>query len=338
MGLWAAGILVALALAGQAAVGWALAPADPDDPSTQVVEVPRGATVRQIAATLERRGIIRSALAMRLYVRARGDGGRIQAGEYALGPAMPLERIVDKLVRGEVVTYPVTVPEGYTVRQIRNLLVEAGFADAGRLDALLAEVVDGRPALAAEFPFLPEVEGRPEPLEGYLFPDTYRFPRGTPERDILRAMLARFAAELTPAVRARLDELGWTLDQAVTLASIIEREARVAEERPVISGVYHNRLRIGMKLDADPTVLYALGNPDRPLLFADLEVESPYNTYRNAGLPPGPIANPGAASLQAALYPADVPYLYFVAREDGTHVFARTYREHLNNLAKVRPR
>lgn len=335
---WAVALILAAAIAARMTMVWALSPVDPSSTDTQVVEIPRGATVRQIAEDLERRGLIQNAWAMLLFLRHRGDGARLQAGEYALSPAMSLEDIVEKLMRGEVITYPITIPEGYTVRQVRDLLVARGWADPERLDALLGAVQDGRPALAAEFPFLPEVAGRPDPLEGYLFPDTYRFPRGVTEKEILRAMLARFALEVTPEVGVRLAELGWTVDQAVILASIIEKEARLAEERPIISGVYHNRLRIGMKLDADPTVLYALGNPDQPLLLRDLDLASPYNTYRNAGLPPGPIANPGAASLQAALYPAEVPYFFFVARPDGSHVFARTYQEHLRNLANLRPR
>src|SRR5690606_4796977 len=189
-------------------------------------------------------------------------------------------------------------------------------------------------AAAESWPYLPEGVALQEPLEGYLFPDTYVFTRTTTEKHLIAGMLDGFQRALERALGdeglQRAEDLGLTVHEVVTMASIIEREAQVAAERPLIAAVYHNRLRIGMKLDADPTVLYALGRTDGRLLYEDLEVDSPYNTYRNPGLPPGPIASPGEAAIRAALHPADVDYLFFVAKGDGSgeHLFARTYEEH----------
>ena len=181
-------------------------------------------------------------------------------------------------------------------------------------------------------------DGEATDLEGYLFPETYRFAEGLAPADILREMVVRYQAYWTPERRARLDSLSLDERGLVTLASIVEEEARVGEERPIIAGVYTNRLEIGMLLQADPTVQYALGEPKARLLFADIDrvADDPYNTYTHPGLPPGPIASPGASSLDAALYPADVPYLFFVARPDGSHEFTRTNREHVNARNRIR--
>lgn len=343
LGVVVVGLATVLVGAVAAGAGWlhyrrALEPVSPGSPEQVVVWIAPGSSTRQIGELLKERGLIRDERAWRLYLRLTGQGARLQAGEYALGPALSLPEIVERILRGQVITYPLTIPEGLTVAQVRDLLVTQGWARPEVLDALLADVAAGRSPLAAEFPFLLLAQGLEQPLEGYLFPDTYRFPRTATEEDVIRAMLRRFQQFLTAEVQARAEELGMTLHQAVTLASIIEREAQVDEERPIISGVYHNRLRVGMKLDADPTLLYALGNPPRPLLDRDKEMDSPYNTYRFAGLPPGPICNPGEQSLRAALYPADVPYFYFVARNDGTHAFARTLQEHVQNARRYQPR
>jgi UPF0755 protein len=173
-------------------------------------------------------------------------------------------------------------------------------------------------------------------LEGYLFPDTYTFAKGTSARAVVRTMLDRFEAVWRDDWTARLAVLGITRHEAVTMASLVEKEARIADERPTIAAVYWNRVRVGMRLQADPTVQYALPEHVDRLLFVHLEVDSPYNTYRYDGLPPGPIASPGASSLAAALHPADVPYLFFVAHPDGHHEFRRTFQEHQQAIAMVR--
>jgi len=299
-----------------------LGPLEPGSDRTVVLTVPPGASSREVADLLEHEGIIRDRLFFRLLLRIRREDSHIKAGEYRLGPGMSALELASRLLRGEVVQYPVTIPEGLTVQQVIKLLVDRGWGDPEVFRALLRDP-SLRPTSVPEDPRLRE------PLEGYLFPDTYLFARGVSERQILRAMLNRMEAVLTQELRERALELGMEIHQVVTLASIIEREAVVAEERAVISAVFHNRLRLNMKLDACPTVRYALDKPSRePLLLRDLEVDSPYNTYRHPGLPPGPIANPGKASLLAALYPAEVKYLYFVSRNDGTHVFSHTLAEH----------
>ncbi|MCL6450308.1 MAG: endolytic transglycosylase MltG [Acetobacteraceae bacterium] len=292
--------------------------------ASKVIEFGTGATTAEIARRLEGEGIIKSAWAFRALARYRGLDGRLMAGEYRLSPALSPSAILGMLARGQVVTYQVTVPEGLTVAEVAALLEKRGFADS-------AEFLEA----ARDVSFLPPDlrEGRQEalllePLEGCLFPDTYRLSHSMKPADIVRLMVRRTVQVLEP-YRPRAAELRLSLHQVLTLASIIEKEARVAEERALISSVYHNRLRLGMKLDACPTVRYALPGHPASLTFADLQVPSPYNTYLNPGLPPGPIAAPGEACVRAALYPADTAYLYFVARNDGTHVFSRTYAEHL---------
>lgn len=314
-------VLVLAALAGH----YLLAPMPPGDPV--IVEIPAGAGARQIGAILQRAGVVRQGLAFSWMVRLHGYDLQLQAGEYRMVPGTPVSRVIEQLLRGEVVTHPLTIPEGLTVAQIAGLVEESGLGEREKFLAAARNAVLIRA-------FLPGgAQGR-EPLEGYLFPDTYRFSRKATEEVMVRTMLNRFAQVFAEEWRSRAAELGFTVHQVATLASIIEREARVAQERPIISGVFHNRLRVGMKLQADPTVLYALGRTTGIVLYRDLEVDSPFNTYRHAGLPPGPIANFGVDALRAALFPAAVPYFYFVARNDGTHAFAETYRQHRANIAR----
>ncbi len=306
-----------------------LRPADTGSTETVVVEVRSGSTSADIAEDLARKGLIRSAAAFRMLARYRGLDGRLQAGEYRLSASMEPGEILEKMARGEVVTYTFTIPEGYTVEEIARKLAAEGFVD--REEFLRVAREEGlRPE------FVPKDVELKEPLEGYLFPETYQVTKGAGEKEIIRIMVERFQAIFKPEYGRRAQELGLTVHQVVTLASIIEEEAMVDEERPLISAVYHNRLRIGMKLDADPTLKYVLTDGPRPLTDADKGMDSPYNTYRFGGLPPGPISNPGEASIRAALYPAEVDYLYFVSKNDGTHQFSKTYREHLRNVARYR--
>lgn len=303
-----------------------------------VISIPSGASTSQIGAILQRTGLIKHQGVFRLLARVRNADGRLKAGEYELSPGLSVEEILRKLERGEVATRAFTIPEGLTVEEIAAILAARGFGDR---DAILRTMDD--PALTREL--LAEAglaaaaaaltaPGILHPLEGYLFPDTYRVAPDTPPRDLIAMMLKRFRKAYTPAMAERARAQGLSLHQVVTLASIVEEEAAAPRERPLIAGVYWNRLKDGMKLDADPTVRYALGKRTEPLLLADLDVSSPYNTYRRIGLPPGPIAAPGLASLLAALYPAEVPHLYFVARQDGTHAFSRTLAEHLKNVRR----
>lgn len=309
-------------------------PMEPGSRREVIVDIPPGATTAEIGAILAEHGLIKSQGVFRVLARLARRDGRLKAGEYRLSPGMSLAAILDKLERGEVVSRTVTVPEGLTAEEIARLLESRGYAareealSAFRDAAVLEEVFGAAPPGSDG----PDVR---YPLEGYLFPDTYRFTGHPSARELAVMMVRRLRAAWTPEMDARARELGIGLHEVLTLASIVEREARVDGERPVIAGVYWNRLRLGMRLDADPTVRYALRKQSAPLTRDDLSVPSPYNTYRRTGLPPGPIASPGMASIKAVLHPAAVPYLYFVARPDGTHDFSVTLAEHNRKVARL---
>ncbi len=230
---------------------------------------------------------------------------------------MSPDAILDVLVRGEVVQHPLTIPEGFTVREIARAAERAGISSRAKLEALSRD-----PSILKVWNL------QAASLEGYLFPETYHFPRQTTPEQVIKRMLQTFHKRFTPEIAAKARRNRLTIHQAVTLASIIEKETAIPGERALISAVYQNRLHRGMRLQADPTVLYALNRTSGPLSREDLQVDSPYNTYRVKGLPPGPIANPGLDSLLAVLNPAPSDYLYFVARGDGSHVFSKTLREH----------
>lgn len=293
-----------------------------------MVTVPAGADAAEVGRLLYREGVVRSPLAFRLWARWLDLEGRIQAGEYRFSPAEGIPRILRRLAAGDVVRRRVTLPEGLTAEEVARRLERHGVVDA---EAFLAEV--GR---AARY-WIPEMEGnRTGRVEGYLFPDTYEFPRGFPADRVVAAMVARFR-EATADLWAWPRPLDLSPYEVVIVASLVEREARWDSERARIAGVLYNRLRRGMPLQVDATVLFALGRHKERVLYRDLEVDSPYNTYRRAGLPPGPIANPGLPSLVAALRPEEHDYLYYVARPDGTHVFSRTLAEHERARRAVRP-
>ena len=271
--------------------------------------------------------MIREPFWARLYLSRYLDDPTLKAGEYRFTGAATTPEVLTKLVRGEVLTHNVTVIEGLDIETIAAHLAEAGFGDPDEFLRLMrsSELIADLDPLA-------------EDLEGYVFPDTYAFARNTSEAEIVATMVSTFRRHWTDSIEPLLSEDDpRTARDVVTLASIVESETGIDTERPVVAGVYANRLRIGMGLYADPTVIYALkrkGTWDGNLRRPDLEVDSPYNTYRYPGLPPGPIASPGLASLLAAAQPADVPYLYFVSRNDGTHVFARTLAEHNRNVER----
>lgn len=314
-------LAVLVLLAGLAAVGWlwwSSRPAAREGSAPAEVVVEAGTTVRELGRRLDERGVIRSALLFELWLRARGDASRIQAGTYRLPSDRSLPTVIDMLVEGETVLVEVTIPEGLRLEQVAGIVERSLGADsadfvAAATDSVLAD------SLGVSAPT----------LEGYLFPETYRVDPSTSAREMVGIMTEQFRDVFDHAWRARAESLGFTIDQIVTLASIVEEEARVPDERPTIAGVFWNRLYKGMRLEADPTVQYALGGHRKRVLYRDLEVDSPYNTYRNAGLPPGPIASPGRSALEATLYPDSVPYLYFVAIGDsGRHAFSETLAEH----------
>jgi len=291
------------------------------------VVVPEGASASRIAGILEEKELVGSPRLFSLYARLGGASENLKSGTYRIPAGASWGEILDVLESGAVETIPITVPEGFSAEQIAGLVAEVSGAPA---DSVVALTMDS--LFAAEL-------GVPGPdLEGYLFPETYRVAQGLPARNILRIMVDRYRQFWTSERRALADSTGRTEREVVTLASIVEKEARVVDEMPIIAGVYANRLERDMLLQADPTVQYALGSPRARLLYASIDsvADNPYNTYTHPGLPPGPIASPGEAALEAALQPADVPYLFFVARADGTHEFTRTLREHINAKNRIR--
>jgi UPF0755 protein len=320
-------LLAALLAAGGAlaAGGWWIAlPYQGYPGAEKLVDVAPGTGAGRILEQLGREGVLRQPLAARLYLVYVLKNPPLQAGEYRFAGPMTFKEVLRKLIQGDVISRTVTVVPGFTLEDIADQLAGAG---AGRRDVFLQRMRS--PELIADLdPAAPD-------LEGYLFPETYRFHLGTSEAEIVATLVKTFRSRFSLHVRPLMAGGAASVREVVTLASIVEKEARASDERPLIAGVYHNRLQRRMGLDADPTVIFALrrlGRWDGNIHHDDLRVDSPYNTYRYAGLPPGPICSPGLPSLQAAAQPADVPYLYFVSRNDGTHVFASTLEEQSRNV------
>jgi peptidoglycan lytic transglycosylase G len=288
-----------------------------DEPTLALV-VPQGAGTDAIAQKLVELGLVRRPLPFKALVRLRGASGRLRAGQYRVEGPLSMEQLVDLLVRGEVVRHDITFPEGKTLEEMASLAAARGLDRR----AFLAAARDPAP--------LADLDPAARDLEGYLFPDTYDLPASRSAQALVGRMLQRFRAVLTP-LQPRLADSGLGVRQLVTLASIVELETARADERPRIAAVFLNRLRLGMPLQTDPTVIYALrksGVWDGNIRKKDLDIDSPYNTYRQPGLPPGPIASPGREALLAVLGPAPVQDLYFVSRNDGSHEFSRTLAAH----------
>jgi UPF0755 protein len=309
-----------------------------EDPRPVHVVVHPGESAGEVGTQLASEGLIRNSTAFRLSARFGGVEARLEAGDYELRRNMPLAEVLATLAQGRMVGGFFTVPEGWRALETADALERSQVTSRASFLDLVEHPTGNIPDLLNSLP-------KGQTLEGYLYPDSYRFDPSTPADVVLRQMLDTFASRVTPDLRAGFQANGLSLQQAVTLASIVEREAVVADERPIIASVYLNRLRRGMRLQADPTVQYALVVADgvttgtdsywkRRLTFADLAISSPYNTYQVVGLPPGPICSPGLASLRAVAFPATTDYLYFVARSDGTHAFARTLEEHQQNVTK----
>jgi UPF0755 protein len=288
------------------------------------VEIAPGSTPHAMGRSLADAGVVISPAAFRVAVWWRGAGRRLQAGEYRFDAPMTPGDVVDKIAGGDVYLRPVTFREGLTMRQMAAIFEERGFGSS-------AEFLKS----AAREDAIREIDPLARDLEGYLFPDTYTLPRRTTADQLVERMVGRFEKALTPEIRAKAAARGLSVRELVTLASLVEKETAKPDERPIVAAVYANRIKVGMGLQCDPTVIYALERAGRytgNLTRADLQIDSPYNTYRYAGLPPGPIAAPGQAALEAAAAPADVSYLYFVSRNDGSHVFATTLDEHNRNV------
>lgn len=297
------------------------------------IQIPPGTPAQQIGADLETAGLIRSATAWNLWTRwlsLQNRQGGFQAGTYELSPTQPLPAIADKIWSGEVVQASFTIPEGWSLQQMAAYFESQGFFKAQDFLTAASQIPQN------QYSWLPS--GLPH-LEGFLYPDTYQLSNDqiTPEA-VLQQMLNRFEQVALPLYQQNQQQTQLSLLEWVTLASIVEQEAVIPDERPLIAGVFTQRLQQGIPLGADPTVEYGLGiqqTPDQPLTLAQVNTVSPYNTYLNAGLPPTPIGSPGAASLEATLKPAKTDYLYFVARYDGTHVFSRTLAEHEAAQAQI---
>jgi UPF0755 protein len=279
--------------------------------------------VQEIAQALREAGVIRSRWVFLALAYLQGSLTRLHAGEYEFERGMSILEILRKLETGRVITHQVTIPEGFTAQDIAKLLAGERLVDANRFKAL------------AEDPRFVESLGIPsDTLEGYLFPDTYRLTRGMGEEEIIRIMVGRFRQAVPQDMDNRTQRLGLDLHAVVTLASLIEKEAKLDRERPLVAAVFYNRLQRNMPLQSDPTAVYGDPSPRRRITTSDLRRQTPYNTYLRAGLPPGPIANPGLASLMAALNPAQVTFLYFVAKKDGSHQFSRTLEQHAQAVRK----
>ena len=296
---------------------------DQNDPPERMT-VPRGATLTVVADSLSARGIIGSPRFFKLYAKLTGRESAIQAGTYDFRHGESTRSILDALVHGREAFDPLILPEGLMLSEVsEQVQLQLGadpdsFSAAVRDSVLLAAL--GTPA---------------ETLEGYLYPSTYHVLASATARDIVNQMVTEFQAQWNPEWETRLTQLGMTRHEIVILASIIEGEVQDRSDSKLVSSVYHNRLRRGMRLQADPTVIYSLGRRRR-LFERDYSVRSPYNTYLIDGLPPGPINQPSSSSIEAALAPSDTEFLYFVAGSNGSHVFTRTYREHLAAVRQVR--
>ncbi|HET9480491.1 MAG TPA: endolytic transglycosylase MltG [Candidatus Polarisedimenticolia bacterium] len=296
--------------------------------SAATVVIEQGDTARAAARRLQQAGVIRSATVFRLLMRLRGADARIHAGEYEFSGRLSPSQVLDRLVRGDVIKHRLTIPEGLRLDEIASTVASAGFSSR---EEILAATRDPSP--------IADLDPRAADLEGYLFPDTYFFARGVSAERIVHEMISRFRKEMTQEKLDRGEALGLNVRQVVTLASLVEEEARLDEERTRISAVFHNRLKSRMLLQCDPTVVYALIREGRyrgDIYRSDLAFRSPYNTYVHAGLPPGPICSPGARSIDAALNPAQTRDLFFVVSGSGRHEFSTNIDDHEQAVRRYR--
>lgn len=286
-----------------------------------------GETFDELATRLEAKGLITNKTLFKLYSRITGNDKRLKAGEYRLSTAMTPLELLDIFVQGKSVLYRLTIPEGFTLKQIAEAIARQ---DLGTSDEFLRLATDPDVARSMEINALT--------LEGYLFPDTYYFAKGVTSTTMIAKMVGHFKAQFQPDWYLRAQELEFSIHQIVTLASIIEKETGAPSERPIIASVFHNRLKKKMRLESDPTVIYGIEDFDGNIKRHHLQQATPYNTYKIRGLPPGPIANPGSAAIEAALYPEETKYLYFVAKKDGTHQFSTNIKDHNRAVRKYQLR
>ncbi|MDD8032136.1 MAG: endolytic transglycosylase MltG [Acidobacteriota bacterium] len=294
--------------------------------ATGIIFIERGLNVEAIGRQLEKNGLIKDARSFRLAYSLYYSPNFLKAGEYEFKMPVNPKKIMLEMIAGKVLLHPLTIPEGLTYKEIAELLENKNYPFKGSfLDA------------CHKVELISDLDSQADNLEGYLFPETYHFSRGIEAEEMVRAMVTQFRKVFGKEQQERAQKLNLTVREVLTMASLIEKETSMIEEKPLVSAVFHNRLRLGMKLDCDPTIIYALKLENRfdgNIRLKDKNLKSPYNTYLYPGLPPGPICNPGYEALEAALYPASVDYLYFVSRNDGSHVFNRSYSEHLKAVSK----
>ena len=297
-----------------------------DNTGESYVDIPRGATTNEISALLAHAGVLHSRFPFMIYVRYKDLGRHIQAGEYRFYKAATPEEIIQRLVHGDVYFRAVTIPEGLTAGEIIELLAKAGLGDPSEFERGIRRT-----------DWIRDLAPEATTLEGYLFPETYRFGRNVSSEMVIKTMVNQFRTRVSRILQHSPLHEGWTVSRIVILASMIEKEVKRPEEGPLVASVLINRLRKGMPLACDATIIYALkiaGTYRGHLGKADLEMNSPYNSYLHLNLPPGPISNPGAGSIRAALNPAKTDYFYYVSRNDGTHQFSRDLQSHIHAVDK----
>jgi UPF0755 protein len=334
-------LLLLLIVGGVSGIGLYIANAlQPMQASDQEVSVtiPQGAGSLAIAKELEVKGLIKNSSIFTYYLKVKKQGSRLQAGEYSMKPGMTFDEMIEKLNKGDTVKQEVirvTIPEGFTIQQIADKLAEQ---TPWKSDIFLQQADMAAQFQSDAISSLPDNKGIKHRLEGYLFPETYEFKKGSTEQEFIERTLQELdkkLATLPSDWKEKLQARGLTVHQMLTIASLIEREVVVDDERALVSGVINNRLKKNMPLQIDATVQYLFDKPKERLLEKDLQIQSPYNTYLNTGLPPGPIASPSLASIKAAVYPEETKYLFYVTKKDGTkgHLFAETFDEHKKNIA-----
>ncbi|MDR4479057.1 MAG: endolytic transglycosylase MltG [Nitrospira sp.] len=323
-GLVLAAVMLA-AIAGYLVLRWAHSPVASGipKPPSHIVLIPEGSTFQQVANILQNEQLIRSRAAFLLLGKTRENDRKIRPGEYELDGGMSPREILGKLLAGRVVLHPVTIPEGYSLVQIADVLGAQQVTDTKEFTKLVRDRA-----------FITTLGIEADSLEGYLFPETYSFARGTKAKEVIKTLVDGLRRVWGADLQEQAARMKLSLHQVLTLASVIEKETGSKDERDLIAAVFHNRLRKKIPLQSDPTVIYGLPDFDGNIHKRDLSIMSPYNTYRVQGLPPGPIASPGIHSLRAALFPAQTSYLYFVSRNDGTHQFSSTLEEHNQAVEK----
>lgn len=331
-------LILVIVAGGAGAAVWNMMRPVSDSAEPVVFEIKSGSGTSQIADQLEQEGLIRSGLAFKGYLKWKNQGSSFMAGTYSMNPGVSYDEIISKLNSGEVVPEEMvkfTIPEGYTVLQMADKLSAEGVVDREEFIKLANDPSSFDVDIIKDIPVDEELRYA---LEGYLFPETYELKKGSSTYDVMQRMLEEFQTKINtiPDLDSKLKARNLSLHELLTIASLVEREVVVDEERALVAGVIDNRIKQDMKLEIDATVQYLLDKPKARLLFKDLKVQSPYNSYLNKGLPPGPIASPSLESIEAALAPEASDYLFYVTKKDGSsgHLFAKTYKQHQQNIAK----